>query len=207
MKKSPLIGLILAGGVAKRFGGGKCLAKLGDNPLIFWVYHSLSAVCPEIWLSLRKHEKAYENLRPRFEKILLDKYPGTGPAAAISAALEKAQRPLLVAPCDQPFILPLLLKGLINTWEKDPHLETVIFKDETGRLLPFPGIYGRGNPEPQGLSLRALIEQTRYLIVEPRIWRKWDPQGLSFFNVNRKEDLKRATEILKDPAALKSLSL
>ncbi|HHI98112.1 MAG TPA: molybdenum cofactor guanylyltransferase, partial [Thermodesulfatator atlanticus] len=136
-----IIGLILAGGLAKRFGGGKCRAELKGKPLIAWVYEAISPFCAEIWLSWRR--PPYEGPELPFSRIIYDEKPGAGPAVALNSALKKKKEGhLLVLPCDQPLVRPKLLKKLIKTAQDEPFWETVVFRDDQ-RLLPFPGLYSK----------------------------------------------------------------
>ncbi len=188
-----IIGLILAGGLAKRFGGGKYKAKLKGKPLISWVYEAISPFCDEIWLSWRK--PPYEGPKLSFSKILFDEKPGAGPAWALNAALKLKKRGfLLVLPCDQPLVHPNVLKKLIKVAQKEPSWETIVFEDAK-RLLPFPGLYSKAVTLKEG-SLREIVINTKSLVIPQKTWQKWDQKGLSFFNVNFKEDLKKAEGLI-----------
>ncbi len=189
-----LKGLILAGGFARRFGGGKCQAILASKPLISWVFEALKPFCNQIGLSIRPEMKP-EHFGIHFDFIVYDEYPGAGPAAAINSALKKQKGVLLVTPCDQPFLIPNLLENLKINFFKGGSLNALAFSDEKGRLLPFPGIYRE--PLCFASSLKEIFERCRSQTIPPEIWRNWDPLGLSFFNVNRKEDLEKAAELFK----------
>ncbi len=191
-----LKGLILAGGLATRFGGGKCLARLKNRSLISLVKVAISPFCGEIWLSLRPGMK----IRPFKEffqdkLIVFDENPGAGPAGAIYSALKTGVgNTFLVVPCDQPFLKKALLQLLIKTFEEDPFLEALAFSDEKGRLLPFPGIYRKGLPSG---SVRRIFKHCKSKIISAKRWRIYDPEGLSFFNINRREDLQKAAKLLE----------
>ena len=200
--KRGITGFILAGGLAKRFGGGKCAAKLNGKPLITWVYEALSPFCAEIWLSWRT--PPYEGPKLPFSKIIFDERPGAGPAAALNYALKKKRQGYLLAlPCDQPLVKSKLLKNLIKMAQKEPLWETIVFEDEK-RLLPFPGLYSRPVPLEEG-TLKEVIQKTKSLIIPKKIWRGWDKEGLSFFNINYREDLKKAEGLISrmNPSRLK----
>ena len=192
--KKEITGLILAGGLAKRFGGGKCTAKLQEKPLITWVYEAISPFCAEIWLSWRR--PPYEGPKLPFSRIIYDESPGAGPSAALNSALKKKKGGYLLAlPCDQPLVKPELLKNLIKVAQKEPFWETIVFEDEK-RILPFPGLYSRPVPMEEG-TLKEIIQKTKSLIIREEIWREWDREGLSFFNINYREDLKKAEGLIQ----------
>ncbi len=188
-----LVGLILAGGFAKRFGGGKCEAKLLGKPLICWVYEALNEIVPEIWLSLRPDQEKPAFLK--FKGIIYDKNPGGGPTLALADFLKtKSKNTLvLVTSCDQPFLQKKLLLFLIEK-AKESRALALCCVDEKERLLPFPGIY-RGGQTLSGHSFKeALKRLTKTVFLPPSLWRPLDPEGLSFFNINTKQDLLRAQQ-------------
>ena len=198
-----ITGLILAGGLAKRFGGGKCRAKLKGKPLIAWVYEAISPFCAEIWLSWRR--PPYEGPELPFSRIIYDERPGAGPAVALNSALKKKKEGyLLVLPCDQPLVRPKLLKKLIKTVQDEPFWETVVFTDHQ-RLLPFPGLYSKATTIENG-TLKELVAKTKSLVIPERVWREWDEKGLSFFNINFREDLKKAEGLIEKTSPFKTMS-
>ena len=46
------------------------------------------------------------------------------------------------------------------------------------------------------LRVHALYDRISVRIVEPDEWQEFDPQGLSFFNINTPEDFEKANQIL-----------
>ncbi len=193
MKKQQIkkIGLILAGGQAKRFGGGKCHALLKNLPLIEWVYRTLRPLVDEIWLSTKK---GYVFKSLLFDRVIEDETPFQGPARALARLLSSRKDELfLVAACDQPFLNPSLLRYLIERTLCEGALATICLKED-GQWLPLPGIYRAGIC--LGRSLRDLGPKERILFLRPEEWRSFDPEGWSFFNINFQEDLQAAELIL-----------
>ena len=187
-----IIGLILAGGLAKRFGGGKYRAKLKGKPLITWVYEAISPFCAEIWLSWRK--PPYEGPTLPFSRIIYDERPGAGPARALASVLKKFQIDVLflVVPCDQPFLQPNLLKFLI---QQISSFEAVLCLNEKGRPQPFPAVYKGGIPL-KGNSFVQALKHLRVKKIPPSVWKHFDPKGTSFYNINYLNDLTEAEQIL-----------
>ncbi len=198
--KGKIVGLILAGGQARRFGRPKCLEHLEGKPLIHWVYTSLKEVCQEIWLSLRDEEqtKIYQHLLI-WKKIVLDPLPGQGPLPAVAAAATtlRPEDLLLVVPCDQPLLRPTLLKTLLNQ-SLNTDFWGIFCQDQGGRLLPFPAVFrkrlfaGCALETLAEKSFRKFLAPKEILCLPPSVWQKVDPQGLSFFNINYQKDLERA---------------
>ncbi|OAG26902.1 molybdenum cofactor guanylyltransferase [Thermodesulfatator autotrophicus] len=187
MEKRKPIGLILAGGEAIRFGGGKCEALLREKSLIQWVYEALKPFTSEIWLSVKKKK----NFGLAVAQIIEDKMPGAGPAVAVRQILEELDEDkiLLVSSCDQPLLQKELLKGLLSMFDKS--CEIAVFKTETGKILPFPGLFRASLKRIRAHSLKDFLKGSKALVIEATIWRKWDPQGLSFYNINYREDLEK----------------
>lgn len=97
-----LLGAILAGGEARRFGADKAMALLAGRPLIDHVRAALAPHCAQIVLCGREGEGAIPD-RPA---------PGLGPLGGLNAALHCAREQgfaaVLSAPCDTP-VLPAAL--------------------------------------------------------------------------------------------------
>ncbi len=197
------IGLVLAGGQAKRFGKNKSLALLNKEPLIGWTLKGLRKVCQEVWLSVGQKgmENPYRFLS--WDKIFYDEVPQSGPLTALLGPLKETadQDLLLVCACDQPLLAVNLLKYLIQVALKSPE-PAVVCVDDQGKILPFPGIYRRllikGWSSKRALhgSMRNFLKGKGARFITPREWRKFDPQGLSFFNINYPKDLEKAKGLL-----------
>lgn len=95
-----LLGAVLAGGEARRFGSDKALALLGGRTLIDHVVAALAKQCGGIVICGRDHAGlASVPDRPR---------AGLGPLGGINAALHWARdagfEAVLTAPCDTPHL-------------------------------------------------------------------------------------------------------
>jgi molybdopterin-guanine dinucleotide biosynthesis protein A len=47
------------------------------------------------------------------------------------------------------------------------------------------------------LRVHALQERARIQRVSPEVWREFDPEGMSFFNINTPEDFERADSYVR----------
>ncbi len=113
MSEEILTGLILAGGLARRMGGGdKGLRPFMGKPL---VAHAIERLAPQVdflLINANQNSEAYA----RFGyPVIADAVSGfAGPLAGLHAGLLAAKTPLLVtAPCDSPF-LPLDLVSRLH---------------------------------------------------------------------------------------------
>jgi molybdopterin-guanine dinucleotide biosynthesis protein A len=100
------VGVVLAGGAARRFGRDKALAEIEGVTLVERARRTLAAVCAEVVIAdggrglLATAESAPDG-------------PGAGPAAGIlGAALRRPGRPLLVLACDLPRVTAALLERI-----------------------------------------------------------------------------------------------
>lgn len=196
------IGLILAGGKARRFGGGKALATLKGKPLVFWVKEVLEQVCEEVWLSLRSLSQPEAHLQRYFARTVLDFQSGAGPLSGLLAALQNLDQNsyLLVASCDQPLLCPELLKNLKAHFEKG-NFWAVFCINPKGLPEPFPGVYDpKLAPALERFlsygqkSVRKWLQSlpTEKMLGLPwKLWYVWDPKGMSFANVNYRADLEK----------------
>jgi len=117
--RPPISGVILAGGLGRRMGGGdKGLRELGGRPMVAWVIERLAAQVDELLINANQNPERYAAFgRPVFP----DQISGfAGPLAGLHAALEAARHPLVAtAPCDSPFLpdglVARLYAGLLAT--------------------------------------------------------------------------------------------
>jgi molybdopterin-guanine dinucleotide biosynthesis protein A len=110
------VGLILAGGMSRRFAGvHKALAELEGRPLIAHVIARISPWVRRIVIACGPHEA---HLR-QFELPLLDDgaFAGRGPLAGILAGLQSLaadEHWLLCVPCDMPFVEGRCARSLMD---------------------------------------------------------------------------------------------
>lgn len=111
------IGILLAGGLSRRFGSPKAFAKIGDEAFYEKVYQALDAACDHVVIVSREE---FLPLFPAGFDVITDlpEVAGKGPLAGICSAMEMRPAPrYMVLACDMPFIGPqetLALKSLSN---------------------------------------------------------------------------------------------
>lgn len=111
------VGILLAGGLSRRFGSPKAFAEIGDEVFYTRVYKALEAACDHVVIVSRKE---FLPLFPAGLDVITDLpvAAGKGPLAGIfsAMALRPADRYMVLA-CDMPFIGPnetLALKSLVD---------------------------------------------------------------------------------------------
>ncbi|HSP21925.1 MAG TPA: molybdenum cofactor guanylyltransferase [Planococcus sp. (in: firmicutes)] len=98
------VGVLLAGGLSRRFGSPKAFAELEGKAFYEYAYDALAAVCDHVVIITSPE------LKGRFPATLdaisdSQKFAGLGPLAGIFTAMsERPARQYLILPCDMPFI-------------------------------------------------------------------------------------------------------
>ncbi|MCE2402897.1 molybdenum cofactor guanylyltransferase [Candidatus Poribacteria bacterium] len=199
-------GVILAGGKSRRMGQNKALLRLGNRTLIGHVIRCMQSITDELLLITNSPDE-YTHLGITIHKDII---PNTGALGGIHAGLSHASHETLICVgCDNPFLMPNLLTYLVSVLgkydavmpytDKEPssHNKDVQITLQTlcavysKRCLP---IIEQMLSEPD-LRVHALQERANVLTLAPEIWKTYDSEGYSFFNVNTPEDFEKAQVI------------
>ena len=204
--KNPLsvTGVILAGGKSRRMGANKALMQLGDASLIEHVIRCMHDVTDELLL-VTNSPPEYAHLGVPMHGDIL---PSTGALGGIYTGLTHASRDtVLCVACDSPFLEPKLLTYLVSVLgEYDAVMpETFTHHDDTQiTLQTLCAAYSKRCLSTIELMLReselrvhALQERAHIKRVSPEVWRRFDPDGMSFFNINTPEDFERANSYMR----------
>ena len=197
-------GVILAGGQSRRMGENKALMKLGEDSLIGHVIRCMQNVTDELLL-ITNSPTAYAHLGVRMHGDIL---PDTGALGGIYTGLTYASHEaVLCVACDSPFLNSNLLAYLVSVLgEYDAVMpETYAHRKDTQitlqtlcaayskRCLPIIELMLRESE----LRVHALQERAHIKRVSPDIWQAFDPDGMSFFNINTPEDFERADSYMR----------
>jgi len=197
--------IILAGGKGNRIGGNKPLMKLGGRSLISYVLEAVSKVSDEAVVVVgRDGVKRFEALLQKEVKIAIDIVPGGGPLIGVYSGLRHLNsKYAVVLPCDTPFVNEGVLNYLIS---KAEGADAVVPLWPNGYMEPLHSIYkvsaaleaSEATVEEGKFRIYNMIEKLEKVIYVPvEKLRKFDPDLLTFFNINSPEDLKKAEAILK----------
>lgn len=191
---APVTGIVLAGGLARRFKGeDKGLIELDGRPLAGWVADGLRGHVAEIVISANRNLSRYARLGYTVVSDALPDYPG--PLAGLLAAAATAQQEwLLTAPCDAPF-LPLNLVSQLLDHARAANVDLARAADETGThfaiMLAHRGLIddlcayvGDGGRRVQAWQERHACETVYF-----------GNDAYAFLNVNNAEDLKTAARV------------
>ncbi|WP_078548160.1 molybdenum cofactor guanylyltransferase [Litchfieldia alkalitelluris] len=170
-KNEQIVGILLAGGVSRRFGSQKAFANLLDKPMFMYSLEVLKQTSDKVIVT--SHPKISSQLA-RFchEKIIEDvaAYRGLGPLAGLySGMIEETGDWYTVLPCDTPKVSGKLMNRILSYRSKD--IDAIIPKIK-GKIQPLIGVYSaRMTPmikellDKENLRMTSLLElgRIRYL--------------------------------------------
>lgn len=189
--------IILAGGKSIRLGRDKALEVVAGQYLIEQVIERLSTLGDEI-IVVVSHGSSLPDLRVR---EAVDVYPDKGPLGGIYTGLKASSSShSLVVACD----MPLLNMDLVRYLLAQSRGFDAVVPHASGNPEPLHAVYSRsclGSIEAalaeNRLQVSGLFDEMKVRYVEEAEIDEFDPEHLSFFNVNSQSDLERARRILE----------
>jgi len=199
-----ITGVILAGGRSRRMGQNKALMRLGNSTIIEHVIRRMQAVTDDLLL-ITNTPQFYAHLGLPMHADLVQ---GMGALGGVYTGLTCATNStVLCVGCDMPLLQPNLLTYLTSILgEYDAVVPSVKVPDRaTTTFQTLSAVYSKRCTSiidqmlNEGeLRVHALYERISVRIVEPSEWRRFDPRGLSFFNINTPTDFEKAKQTLND---------
>ncbi len=188
-------GAVLCGGQGRRVGGDKPSLEIDGRTLAARAVDALHLAGLDVVLVLRPRQPA--PLMARTTAIVRDEIEDAGPMGGLHALLRWLPVEwALVVPCDQPFLAPALLLGLLG--EPRDNVDAIVGWP-AGLAQPLPGLYRRTclPAVEEALasgerSLRDLLSSLRVSALPEEQLRHWDSDLLSYLNINTQADLARA---------------
>ena len=192
---------VLAGGRSSRMGADKSFVRVlpDRGPLIEHILAQAAGLGDEtLIVTNRPQEYAYLGL-PLFADVL----PDQGALGGLYSALHAARgRHVLCIACDMPFLVRGLLDDLVSLRAQ---AEAVVPR-LGGQAEPFRAVYRR---DCRGIMLTALeagrlrvsdcLAQLQVRYVDEAEIDRFDPDRLSFVNVNTPDDLEHARRLAAQP--------
>ncbi len=190
-----IAGIILTGGKSSRLGTDKCLLKLGAKTILEGLVGKLSSLCEEVIL-VSNTPKSHQMSGA---EVTRDEIPHQGPLGGILAGLKASNYFYnFIVSCDTPFLNLNLTRYLIAEAEG---FDVVIPESRLG-LEPLQAIYSRGcidyiedRIRRQDFKIISFFKDVRVKEIKKDKVTEFDPNALSFFNINTFEDFERAKEI------------
>ncbi len=190
--------IILAGGRSSRLGRNKALQVVAGKTLIQWIIDRLDTLSTEIIIATA-HGEAIPCSSAARTKIVADIHPGKGPLTGIySGLLASSSRRAIVVGCDTPFFSVALLEYMTQT---SPVSDVVIPRVKE-KVEPLCAVYSRNCVAPikellnqNELRIIKLFPMVKVRYVEEDEIDRFDPEHLSFFNINSQADLEMARKL------------
>jgi molybdopterin-guanine dinucleotide biosynthesis protein A len=197
--------IILAGGKSSRLGRSKALQVIESKSLIQWVVDRLATFSTEIIIATAHGEAIPCSSAVRI-KTVADTYPGKGPLVGIySGLIASSSSRAIVVGCDTPFLSVGLLEYMTQTLaEFDVALPRI------GEMIePLCAVYSKNCVAPiqklleqNELRISKLLSMVKVRYIKEDEINSFDPEHLSFFNINSQADLERARKLAAEKRLL-----
>ncbi len=196
----PCTGVILAGGLNKRFSGKeKAFLEIAGKPILDRIMDTFNALFNEIIL-VTNHPVLYLGWNVH---IVSDLFQKRSALTGIHAGLYySTYAHVFVSASDTPFLKKALVEKLLEKIE--PGIDVIIPETSAG-LEPLCAVYAKKRlPVVEKLlaqdrfKIRQLFKGARMKKVSESCLREQDPTLLSFLNVNTPQDLDRAVALQKE---------
>ena len=187
--KIPMPVALLAGGGSKRMGRPKASLSFGAGTLLQHQLAKLAPLFEEILLVVKDPPDAATGRA----RVLLDGSPKQGPVYGLMRALEEISDHLFVLAIDLPLIAVDLIRGIGERGLATSAL--ALIPENKGRLEPLAAVWRRAvlpaarKQVARGdLSLQSLAKAVGVEILPEADWKRFDPSGNSFSNLNTMND-------------------
>jgi molybdopterin-guanine dinucleotide biosynthesis protein A len=190
-----LFGLVLAGGASTRMRTDKAALQYHGRPQLRWAFELAMKVCTASFVSVRPDQRD-DATRASFPQIV-DRQPGIGPIAGISAALlEHPKAAWLVLACDLPFLTERTLQHLIA--QRDLHKVATAYRSaHDGLPEPLCAIWEPAAREPLLAYIATGRQCPRKFLINSNTALLDLPEQQALDNVNTVEEFDSATAALR----------
>lgn len=185
-------GVILAGGASSRMGSNKALLLHQGGRLIEKIYLTLAGLFEEV-LIVTNTPELYRFLPCR---KVADIHPGQGVMSGIHAGLaQSGESAIFVVACDMPHLKGELIRHLVSLAEG----VDVVMPVSAGGFEPVHALYRKEClsaleellQNADNSRMVALLTRVRVREVPPQELTAFDPDFISFDNINTPEDYYR----------------
>ena len=196
----PFTGVILSGGLNKRFSGtNKALMQIGGKQILDRIYTVFSDIFEEIILVTNDPLK-YVGWDLN---IVTDIYPYRSSLTGIHAGIFYSTKThSFITACDTPFLKKELVEAILSAVE--PQMDIIIPETSTG-LEPLCAVYSKRCQKPienqlekQEFKIDRFFSKVRIKKISEKALRPKDPELTSFFNVNTPSSLEKAKEMVQE---------
>ncbi len=197
-----LSGIVLAGGLSRRLGRDKAVEPFGDEPLIARVIGRLSTLTNETVVVVNNEARGAELPLPDEARVAVDIYPESGSLGGIFSGLTAANNDWgFIVACDMPFLNTDLIAHMLTLREDYDAVVPLL----DGYPEPTHAAYSKAClPHIESrlragqLKIAGFFDDVRVRYVSESEILGYDAERLSFFNVNRPDDLERALALVEE---------
>ena len=200
-ENSAITAVILAGGQSRRLGRDKAVEPFGGEPLIRRVIRLASDAvsASNVVVAVADADRAAALPLDDNHVTAVDLFPDCGSLGGIYTGLHAAPTGWnLVTACDMPFLSSPLLAHMASLRAGVDAVVPVI----DGRPEPTHALYHRrclpaieAKLRAAQLKISGFFDDVNVRYLQEDEVREFDPELLSFFNINRPEDLALAMEL------------
>lgn len=150
------VGVVLAGGLSRRFGSPKAFAKLGKRNFFEIAREALQAHCDKVVVVIRPEllERVTAEANGMTDSM---EYMGLGPLAGILSAMESVEADrYIVLPCDMPYVDETVVGKLLAQ-----HGQGVTAVLSDGRHHPLVSVWDSGVKE----NLKEALENEKLRVM------------------------------------------
>jgi molybdopterin-guanine dinucleotide biosynthesis protein A len=197
--------IILSGGESSRFGEDKGLFEIYQHSLISFIIETVTAIAHEVIIVISDPKKAteYASLFPA-TRLLVDECGSGAAIFGVLTGLKNAKGTYsFLLPSDTPLVSSHVLELLKRlSWEYN----AVIPRWPSGYIEPLQAIYRTREAyqatvtsiQSGSLTMRNMISNLQNILYLPtQLLEPYDPQLLTFYNINRLADLHKIKQHLK----------
>lgn len=182
-----IVGVLLAGGMSRRFGSAKSFAEKDGKPFYHWSIEALRPMADSLIIITNEHLKEKFNDEVDMDVFTdVENYSGKGPLAGIYTAMVHREASwYAIIPTDVPFMESKVFERL---WDERKEGVQAVIPIVNGKFQPLIGLYHhtlkptiRELLEDDRLMMRALLDkvETQYV---PFV------EETPFININERKD-------------------
>jgi molybdopterin-guanine dinucleotide biosynthesis protein A len=192
--------VVLAGGKGKRFGRDKLSEIIGGRTLLCRVVDTLGGMTGETLIVIGQGQPG-PSLPEGPARVTVDLYPEKSALGGIYTGLVVSRSLYsLVVAADMPFLNTALLRYMVSL---AAGFDVVIPRVD-GALEPLHAVYSKNCLDPMRrqiergeLKIRDALGLLKVRYVEKEEVERFDPDQMSFFNINTMADLNRARTLIE----------
>ena len=197
---SEVTGIVLAGGMSRRLGRDKAVEPLCGEPLITRVLARLARIAQHAVVVVNEAARASVLPLPDSARAAADIYQDAGSLGGIFTGLTASDGEWgVVVACDMPFLNVGLLEHMLTLRSGHDAVVPVL----EGRPEPTHALYSKAclphierRLQTNDLKIARFFDDVRVRYLPENEVDRWDPDHVSFFNVNTQMDLDRAEELM-----------